>query len=259
MAKKQIVEICAHRGASWNTPENTAEAFRAALEEGADWVELDVRINRTGDLIVHHDPVFADGRGVWATPTDALPSGVIELSEALDACLGMGVNIEIKNSPGDLGDAHSPGGKAVPHALEVAERVVDLVNSRRAADGGGASDVTGSKAGPEAQPILISSFDEETLVRVRSLSSELQIGYLVFDLNADPQLPERAAESGYDAVNPWDPFVDDALIERCRELGLSINPWTIDDPTRIRQLSDLGVDSIITNRPRAARDALSRG
>ncbi len=255
--KKQIVGICAHRGASWNQPENTAAAFLAAKEEGADWVELDVRLNRSGDLIVHHDAAFTDGRGVWATPSDATPDGVLTLSEALDACLGMGVNIEIKNSPGDLGDAEVAGDGAVPHDLVVADMVVDLVASRRSAHPGGASEVTSGASGSVGQPILVSSFDEATLARIRSLSTDMALGYLVFDLNTDPHLPERAADSGYNALNPWEPFVDGALMERCANLGLQVNPWTVDDPTRIRQLAALGVDSIITNRPRAAREALS--
>lgn len=257
MVKKQIVDICAHRGASWNQPENTAAAFLAAKEEGADWVELDVRLNRSGDLIVHHDAVFADGRGVWATPSDATPSGVLTLSEALDACLGMGVNIEIKNSPGDLGDAEIAGDGAVPHDLVVADMVVELVAARRLDQVGGGSEVTSGATGSAVQPILVSSFDEETLARVRSLAGDVAVGYLVFDLNTDPYLPERAADSGYNALNPWDPFVDGALMERCSNLGLQVNPWTVDDPIRIRQLAALGVDSIITNRPLAAREALS--
>ncbi|HTO00242.1 MAG TPA: glycerophosphodiester phosphodiesterase, partial [Microthrixaceae bacterium] len=166
MAKKQIVGICAHRGASWSKPENTAEAFWEAREEGADWVELDVRLNRFGELIVHHDPVFADGRGVWATASDATPSGVIQLSEALDACAGMGVNIEIKNSPGDLGDAVTQGDAAVPHDLNVADLVVDLVESRWSDQTTRASEVTEQRGPSEAQSILISSFDEPTLERV---------------------------------------------------------------------------------------------
>ncbi|MGB3410368.1 MAG: glycerophosphodiester phosphodiesterase [Microthrixaceae bacterium] len=255
--KKQIVDICAHRGASWNQPENTAAAFLAAKEEGADWVELDVRLNRSGDLIVHHDAAFTDGRGVWATPSDATPSGVLRLSEALDACVGMGVNIEIKNSPGDLGDAEIAGDGGVPHDLVVADMVVELVASRCSNELDGASEVTSRMTGSAVQPILVSSFDEATLTRVRSLSTGIAVGYLIFDLNNDPYLPERAADSGFNAINPWDPFVDGTLMERCSALGLEVNPWTVDDPIRIRQLAALGVDSIITNRPRAAREALS--
>ncbi|RTL05322.1 MAG: glycerophosphodiester phosphodiesterase, partial [Acidimicrobiia bacterium] len=47
--------VIAHRGASADEPENTASAFRVAAEQGADWVELDVRLAADGSLIVNHD------------------------------------------------------------------------------------------------------------------------------------------------------------------------------------------------------------
>ncbi len=133
--------IWAHRGASGDFPENTRAAFEGALAQGADWVELDVRLTRDGALIVHHDSAYADGRGVWATPLQDRPDGILTLDEALDACRGMGVNIEIKNSPGDLGD------ESVPHDLEVADAVVET-------------------AAQSDLEILLSSFDEPTLERV---------------------------------------------------------------------------------------------
>lgn len=226
--------IWAHRGASGDHPENTREAFVGAREQGADWVELDVRLTRDGNLVVSHDAFYSDGRGVWATPVDERPADVLLLDDALAACEGMGVNVEIKNSPGDLGDASEPGDGAVPHDLEVADAVIEVVT---------ASPVR----------VLVSSFDEPTLERVRSLRPQLETGFLVFDLNADPHLPERAAEAGDVAVHPWDPFVDEAFVERCRNLGLRINPWTVDDEARIRELTRLGVDALITNYPARTR------
>ncbi|MEZ5310036.1 MAG: hypothetical protein R2735_05480 [Microthrixaceae bacterium] len=62
---------------------------------------------KDGSLIVHHDSAYSDGRGVWATASTDRPESVLTLHEALVSCAGMGVNIEIKNSPGDLGDASS--------------------------------------------------------------------------------------------------------------------------------------------------------
>ena len=155
------------------------------------------------------------------------------LHEALDACAGMGVNVEIKNSPGDLGDEGSDNG------LEVADLVVSLVTQRDA-----------------GQPIQISSFDEPTLARVKELAPALPTAQLLFDLHSDPEAVDRAAAAGHEAINPWDPFVDEALCARCAELGLEINPWTVDDPDRIRALAALGVTGIITNTPAAALAAL---
>ena len=49
------VKIYAHRGASAYAPENTLPAFQAAMEQGADGIELDVHLSRDGELVVIHD------------------------------------------------------------------------------------------------------------------------------------------------------------------------------------------------------------
>ena len=71
--------IYAHRGASADHPENTVAAFHGAREQGADRVELDVRLTHDGGLVVHHDPVFPMGewcgtrlrRSVRRTPSSS--------------------------------------------------------------------------------------------------------------------------------------------------------------------------------------------
>lgn len=236
MSERELVLICAHRGASAAHPDNTISAFGGARAEGADWVELDVRITRDGALVVSHDATYADGRGVWATPGEDRPDGVLLLHTALDACAGMGVNVEIKNSPGDLGTVD---GVPVARNLAVCEAVVALLAART-----------------DGQEIVISSFDEDTLKRVRSLEPSFDTAYLVFDLLGDPGLPDRAAAAGDVAVNPWDPLVDGAFVRRCDALGLLVNSWTVDDPDRICELARMGVHSIITNQPANARAAL---
>jgi glycerophosphoryl diester phosphodiesterase len=74
--------VIAHRGACWDAPENTLEAFELAVEQGADYVEFDVR-DRHGELVVCHDP----------DP----PAGVATLEEALGLLSGrIGLAVEIK-------------------------------------------------------------------------------------------------------------------------------------------------------------------
>ena len=76
--------VIAHRGASWERPENTLPAFERAIELGADAVELDVHADADGRLVVTHDPPRAGG----SYPT---------LDEALDLCRGrIGVMAELK-------------------------------------------------------------------------------------------------------------------------------------------------------------------
>ncbi|MFZ4516918.1 MAG: glycerophosphodiester phosphodiesterase [Microthrixaceae bacterium] len=229
--------VLGHRGASSDHPENTLEAFAAALEQGADGVELDVRLVEDGSLIIHHDAWYRDGRTVWSTPAGDRPDGVPLLSEVLDVCRAALVNVEIKNTPGDLGDG-------VEWSTAPAVAVVDELRRRAAA---GAED-----------RILVSSFDVATLAAVKAADPSLATGQLLFDLNAWPDAPEAAAAAGHGALHPWDPFVDEELMARCRGLGLAVNTWTVDDPGRVAELAALGVDAVITNVPAAALGALGR-
>lgn len=76
--------VIAHRGASWEQPENTLPAFERAIELGADYIELDVHADATGALVVTHDPPV---RG----------SSYPTLEQALELCRGrIGVMVELK-------------------------------------------------------------------------------------------------------------------------------------------------------------------
>lgn len=241
MSYREDVLIIAHRGASAERPENTVEAFVEAGKQRSDSVELDVRLASDGSLIVHHDPWYHDGRTIWSTPSESRPEGVPDLETALDACLrtpGMGVNVEIKNTPGDL------GGDDVPWSLDVVDATCGLIGARAA-------------AGVD-QDVLITSFDSRTLDRVRQIGGP-PTGQLVFDVTAWPDLFESCVERWHVAVNPWDPFVDVQFVEGAHSAGLSVNVWTVDEYDRVRDLAAMGVDGIITNVPAAARAALADG
>ena len=97
----RMAAVIAHRGAGDAASENTLEAFRLARELGADWVELDVRRTVDGVAVVHHDAHLADGRRIGHMNADELPDYVPSLAEALEACDGVGVHLEIKNLPDD--------------------------------------------------------------------------------------------------------------------------------------------------------------
>jgi glycerophosphoryl diester phosphodiesterase len=103
--------VIAHRGASAAAAENTVGAFRLARLLGADWVELDVRLAPGDALVVCHDASYPGGGLVNEVPIDRRPAGVPLLVQALDACAGMGVNVEVKNLPGEPG--HDPAARVV--------------------------------------------------------------------------------------------------------------------------------------------------
>src|SRR5271155_5597270 len=94
-----MLSVYAHRGLHDKERENTVGAFTAAVALGVDGVELDVRRTGDGVLVVHHDPTI--GRlGIAEALQRDLPTYVPTLDEAMKACEGVLVNVEIKNERG---------------------------------------------------------------------------------------------------------------------------------------------------------------
>ena len=226
--------VYAHRGASAAEPENTVAAFRAAARMGADGVELDVRRTADGAAAVVHDATLADGRPVADVALDEVPREVPRLEEALDACAGLVVNVEVKNAPWD---ADFDPDEAL------AELVVRTLAGREGRD-----------------RVLVSSFGEGAVARIRELSPDLPTALLTAVLTDDQVdgLVEEVAGAGHVAVHPHHLTVTPHLLERCHGAGLAVNTWTVDEPERISALSALGVDGVVTNVPDVALRALGR-
>ena len=222
--------VIAHRGASATFAENTIEAFRGAAEQGADWVELDVRRTADHSLVVHHDALLSDGRAIVELAAADLPPSVPTLARALDACAGMGVNIEIKNNEPD------------PDA-DVEQFVAEATVALLAQRGGG-------------DEVLISSFNPATLVRVREQASHLATALLVVE--PAPDVVDVLLGAGHQALHPFDWFVDEDLVTRCHAAGVKVNVWTVDDTNRMTELLALGIDGLCTNVPAVARALIPR-
>lgn len=188
---------------------------------GADAVELDVRRSADDRLVLHHDARLADGRVIRATPAAELPDHVPTLDQALDACDGMFVNIEIKNDPADPD-------------FDPTEWLAHRVCAALARRGGG-------------RRWLISSFRFETVAACRAVMPSVRTAWLVETLDVDTVA--RTAAAGHAALHPWDPIVDESLIRDAHTAGLAVNTWTCDDPDRMRQLIGWGIDGICTNVP----------
>lgn len=212
----------AHRGYTHGFRENTLEAFAEARQRGADGVELDVRRSADGALVVHHDAEIEGVGTVCELGVRDLPGYVPLLEEALEACDGMTVNVEIKNHPGDPG--FEPD-QAV--AAEVAAAV---------------------REGGWAEQVLVSSFNLETVRAVRTADPQLPVGWLL-DVGADPlaALPEAVA-SGMSALHPFVLGVTAELVARAHGAGLDVNTWTVNDRRDMAAMVALGVDGIITDR-----------
>jgi glycerophosphoryl diester phosphodiesterase len=224
--------VIAHRGASADRPENTVEAFRHAAELGADAVELDVRRSVDSVLVVSHDGTYGDGRVVTDTAFADRPAGVCDLAEAIAACDDLTVNVEIKNLPTDLG--FEPD-----HAI--ADAVVELLIA----------------AGP-AERFLVSSFNLETIDRVRMIPGAPPTAWLTYPSSLTPaEVFATAIEHGHRTVHPENAEVDASYVAAAHAVGLEVNVWTVDDPDRIAELGAMGVDGVVTNVVDVARRALA--
>ncbi|MGB8861389.1 MAG: glycerophosphodiester phosphodiesterase [Ilumatobacteraceae bacterium] len=220
----------AHRGASKAEAENTLAAFRRAGEVGADAVELDVRRSSDGVLVIHHNPHVADGRLVAATTRADLPASVPTLGDALDACGGMWVNVEIKNDPEepDFDAGESIADETIAHLL----------------------------ARNEDERWLISCFRMETIDRCRALAPQIKTAWLC--AQAPAGIARTLLSKGHLALHPWVAMLTRATIEECHAVGVQVNTWTCDDPARMAELVEWGIDGICTNLPDLALEVLGR-
>lgn len=226
-----MVKVIAHRGASGAAPENTVEAFLLARELGADWVELDARRTADGLIVVHHDPNLADGRLICEQARADLPEGICELHEALDACAGMSVNIEVKNHPDDA--------DFDPDDM-VAKDVVALVNERG-----------------QRGDVLVSCFHRPTIDLVRQLDPGIATAMLGYGPSSTwEEWAADLAAAGHRAVHPWYPMAVAEAVEAFHSAGMEINVWTVNDPDHMAELVERGVDGLCTDVPDVARRVL---
>ena len=248
----------AHRGASALAPENTIEAFRLAIEEGAGGLELDVHMTRDRQIVVIHDATVdrtTNGSGAVSEMTldevrgfDAghnfSPDGgptrpyrgrgvrVPTFGEVLEEFPGVPVNIEIK--------AGTPG---------IEEMVLGEL---READALGRALVVST---PHA---IVKRFRKVSGGHVSTGASRWEIGVFYF---ASRLLLGRLIRPAYDALqvplrHRGIPVVTPRFIRAAHARGVRVDAWTINQADEMRRLLDLGVEVIMTDRPGTLAEVL---
>jgi glycerophosphoryl diester phosphodiesterase len=221
--------IYAHRGASGRLPENTLRAFRAAIDDGADGVELDLHATADGVPVVIHDRDLArttNGNG----DVDALTLAELRSFDA--------------------------GGEPVPTFAEV----LDLLAGRLRLD------VEIKQPGIERQTLevlaryphakwAISSFDWDVLHGVRRLSPRAELWPLAVAVD-EPLFAIAGALASPNVALAADAYNAAAAIQ-LRQQGLGAVVWTVNDPDEARAMRDLGARALCTDEPAAIRAALA--
>lgn len=234
-----------HRGASHDAPANTLAAFELAADCGADGVELDVMLTTDRQPVVIHDSTVdatTDGSGRVAEMTLA------EIKE-LDA--------------GSYFDARFAG-ERIPTLSEVFEALgqrllfnVELKGTSARPDGLEAIVAEAISRHNLVSRVIVSSFNPLRLRRFRRLLPEVAIGYLHM-----PGLPLHQRWGwlmwGFprEADHPEQSLVTPKYMAWARSRRLRVNTWVVNDPQRMANLRDMGVDMIITDRPDVLRAVL---
>jgi glycerophosphoryl diester phosphodiesterase len=221
----------AHRGASQYAPENTLRAFAAAIELGADMIELDVHLTADGVPVVIHDASLerlTDGRGAVSATT--LPEikalrvlgaePIPTLQEAIDFVNGRcGLYIELKG-------AGTPG------------PVVDAIRRNNL-----------------VATAIVGSFRGDLVRAVADLAPEIRTSILTHDVAADFVALARAAHARFvhlcfeNAVPQPHTLLTPELLAGLRAAGLGILIWHEERPAEIAALMQLDIDGICSNAP----------
>ncbi|GLB61056.1 glycerophosphodiester phosphodiesterase [Cytobacillus sp. NCCP-133] len=231
-------KIFAHRGVSGHYPENTMAAFQAALEAGADGIELDVQMSKDGKLVIIHDEALdrttnstgyikdltydeirnldAGGWFAEANAGEAIPDLGAVFQWAVRNGNELLINVELKNDLIDYPD------------LE--EKVIELVKKYRLEN-----------------RVILSSFNAESMRKARELHPSIQTGYLISGM------PENALEVakkiGVNSIHCEETYALSEFGREASEAGFTLRVYTVNDETRSEFLNKSGVEVIMTDFP----------
>ena len=237
--------VWAHRGASGYAPENTLPAFQKAFQMGADGIELDVQMTKDGELVVCHDETigrtsngsgwikdktlaelkaldFSCGQKDFAGVTIPTMREVFELLAPTD----MIINIELKTG--------------IVFYLGMTKKLLELTSECGFSD-----------------RVIYSSFNHYTIKHIREIAPEAKLGFLYADGTID--MPSYAIKHGIQALHPALYNIQfPGFIEECRQRGLAVNVWTVNEEEHLGLCCKAGVDAIITNYPDKAFEIIRR-
>lgn len=251
-------QVVAHRGASAEAPEHTLAAYRKAIEAGADALECDVRLTLDGHLVCVHDRRVdrtSDGTGLvsglelarleeldfgsWHSSAADLEEPDRDRNRVLTLRRLLELAAEQPRRPGLAIEVKHP----TRYAGLVERRLVELLD-----EFGWAHPRPG-----EVSPVRVMSFSRLAVRRIHRLAPRLDTVFLMelFSyLVRDGALPRGVPICG--------PAIEilrsrPEYVERLHRAGRRVHVWTVDEESDVELCIKLGVDAIITNRPREVR------
>jgi glycerophosphoryl diester phosphodiesterase len=243
--------VVAHRGASAHAPENTLEAFRQAVEMGADAIELDVHLTKDGQLVVIHDETLerttdTQGRVSELTMRQIRRADAGYRFTAADGSFHFrGKGLKVPTLPEVLRWLPAGTGLVVEITATAAARPV-------------AETLHGS-AVRTAGAVSAISFEQRAIDEVHELDPELPTGYLLVPFESFDAGLSYAVQSGHAAVHLYegDLGLDPApKLSQARAFGLLVGCYVVNDPVRMAHLAAYGLWGFVTDLPDVGRQAL---
>ncbi len=233
--------IFAHRGACAHAPENTLAAFELALAQGADGIELDVKLSADGHVVVIHDAMVDRTTG--------------EHGRVKDLSLA-----ELRTFDAGSFFAEKFRGEKIPTLEEVFETLgnrtfinVELTNYNTPRDHLVESVCMLIKRFSLQKRVLFSSFFASNLSRARDFLPDVPRGLLAFGGLLGAWARSFGFAFGkYQALHPNLKDVTPQQVQRVHRLGRRVHVWTVNAAEEMRRLFGWGVDAIITDDPQAA-------
>nr|WP_302476914.1 glycerophosphodiester phosphodiesterase [Ruegeria atlantica] len=230
-------EVIGHRGAAALRPENTMASVLKAIEDGADWVEIDVQETADDVVVVAHDSDFMKLAGVNLKVWDATMQDVADI----DIGSWFGPEYAAERTPTLREVLEAARGKSkvlielkyYGHDVDLENRVIGLVEEL-----GMQNDVaTMSLKYPAVQ-------------KMEKVRPDWRSGVLAATAIGDLS----GLEGEFVAVNAG--MVTPGLIRKVQDAGKDIYVWTVNDPLQMSRMASMGVDGLITDRPAMANEVL---
>lgn len=235
------ISVTAHRGSSERAPENTMAAVEAAVEDMADFVEIDVQMTADGYIVLSHD------KNLKRTAGEALRIQNLTWEQVKQLDVGRWFSPEYE-------------GEKIPDLPQVMDYAKGKINLNIEIKNEGAKSSL-----PEKVAELIQEFDmyEQCIVTSTSLT------YLERIKEADPNIITgyiiSAAFGNYysnealDLISIRSSFVNHKLVSQVHEAGKGIHVWTVNTRNEIDRMKLLGVDNVITDKPQLAKEIIYAG
>lgn len=250
-ADDRPVEIVAHRGASFEAPENTVAAVKLAWEQKADAAEFDIYLTKDRKIVLMHD---RDTKRTAGGVNRVIAASTLAELRGLDVGRWKGEKFAGERIP-TLAEtlAVVPDGKRVFIEVKPGPEIVPYLLDELAA----------AKLPAARAPVI--AFDANVIAAVKKARPEVPAYWLV-SLNAKDKAPPtaaavvaRAKEIGADGLDlSASPALDEAYVKTIRAAGLKLYVWAVNDAAVAKRMVALGVDGITTDRPAWLREQLAK-